>query len=78
LPLVQKRWCGRYVTAEDLSTSVKIVRSALRVAITGPWRGERPAVFVVGGDGKVKHEYVPEIASEPNYAAALSAARAAG
>ena len=37
------------------------------------------AVFVVGKDGKVKHvEYVPEIASEPNYAAALSAARAAG
>jgi thiol peroxidase len=35
-------------------------------------------VFVVGKDGKVKHaEYVKEIASEPNYDAALKAASAA-
>src|SRR5207249_1016918 len=37
------------------------------------------AVFVVGRDGTVKHvEYVKEIASEPNYDAALAAAKAAG
>ena len=36
------------------------------------------AVFVVGKDGKVKHvEYVSEIATEPNYDAALSAAKEA-
>jgi hypothetical protein len=33
---------------------------------------------VVGKDGKVKHvEYVKEIASEPNYEAAIGAARKA-
>ena len=36
------------------------------------------AVFVVGKDGKVKHaEYVKEITTEPNYDAALAAARQA-
>jgi thiol peroxidase len=36
------------------------------------------AVLVVGNDGTLKHlEYVPEISSEPNYTAALAAARAA-
>jgi thioredoxin-dependent peroxiredoxin len=35
-------------------------------------------VFVVGKDGKVKHvEYVKEIGSEPNYDAALAAAKSA-
>jgi thiol peroxidase len=50
------------------------------VAITsGPLAGVTArAVFVVGKDGTVRHvEYVPEIASEPNYAAALTAAKAA-
>jgi thiol peroxidase len=32
------------------------------------------ALFVVGPDGVIKHvEYVPEIASEPNYDAGLAA-----
>jgi len=36
------------------------------------------AVFVVGKDGKVKHaEYVKEITTEPNYDAALNAAKQA-
>jgi len=36
------------------------------------------AVFVVGKDGKVKHaEYVKEITTEPNYDAALAAAKQA-
>ena len=36
------------------------------------------AVFVVGKDGKVKHaEYVREITTEPNYDAAISAAKQA-
>ena len=35
-------------------------------------------MFVVGKDGQVKHvEYVSDIAKEPNYEAALAAARAA-
>jgi thiol peroxidase len=45
----------------------------------GPLAGVNArAVFVVGRDGKIKHvEYVNEIASEPNYEAALNAAREA-
>ena len=36
------------------------------------------AVFVVGKDGTLKHvEYVSEIANEPDYDAALNAAKAA-
>ncbi len=36
------------------------------------------AVFVVGKDGRLTHvEYVKEIATEPDYAAALTAARKA-
>ena len=36
------------------------------------------AVFVIGKDGKVKYvEYVPEVTTEPNYEAALAAAKAA-
>jgi len=35
-------------------------------------------VFVVGKDGRLTHvEYVKEIATEPDYAAALTAARKA-
>jgi thiol peroxidase len=35
------------------------------------------AVFVIDGDGTIKHaEYVSEIADEPNYDAALAAAGA--
>jgi thiol peroxidase len=45
----------------------------------GPLAGlSARAVFVVGKDGKVKHaEYVREITTEPNYDAALSAAKQA-
>jgi thiol peroxidase len=36
------------------------------------------AVFVIGKDDKVRHvEYVKEVASEPDYAAALQAAKSA-
>ena len=45
----------------------------------GPLAGiNARAVFVVGKDGTVKHvEYVKEITSEPNYEAALAAAKEA-
>src|SRR5437867_1725588 len=37
-----------------------------------------PGVFVVGKDGHVRHvEYVKEVTTEPNYEAALAAARSA-
>jgi thiol peroxidase len=83
LPFAQKRWCGAAGV-----TSVKTL-SDFRDRAFGPAYGveikDGPiaglvarAVFVVGKDGKVKHvEYVKEIGSEPNYDAALTAAKSA-
>jgi thiol peroxidase len=83
LPFAQKRWCGAAgVTAVKTLSDFRerAFGQKYGVAITsGPLAGVNArAVFVVGKDGTLKHvEYVPEIASEPNYAAALGAARAA-
>lgn len=83
LPFAQKRWCGTagVTTLKTLSDfRERSFGQNYGVAITsGPLAGVTArAVFVVGKDGKLKHvEYVPEIASEPNYEAALNAARAA-
>ena len=83
LPFAQKRWCA--AAGVD---RVKLL-SDFRERSFGPNYGVQikdsalaglhaRAVFVVGKDGKVKHaEYVKEIASEPNYDAALKAASAA-
>lgn len=81
LPFGQKRWCG----AEGV-TNVKTL-SAHRCTKFGEDYGvliqggalDRclcRAIFVIGGDGVVKHvEYVKEIAEHPNYEAVLAAAR---
>ena len=83
LPFAQKRWCGAAGV-----TSVKTL-SDFRERAFGPAYGveikDGPiaglvtrAVFVVGKDGKLRHvEYVKEIAAEPDYDAALAAAKAA-
>ena len=83
LPFAQKRWCA--AAGVD---RVKLL-SDFRERSFGPNYGvvikdsalaglHARAVFVVGKDGKVTHaEYVKEIASEPNYDAALKAASAA-
>lgn len=81
LPFAMKRWCG----AEGVA-AVKCVsdhRTAAFGESYGVLIGEGPlsrclvrAIFVVGPDDKVKYvEYVPEIASEPNYDAPLAAAK---
>lgn len=83
LPFAQKRWCGAAgITAVKTVSDFRdrAFGKAYGVAITsGPLAGVNArAVFVVGKDGALTHvEYVPEIASEPDYEAALSAARAA-
>ncbi|MFN0070755.1 MAG: thiol peroxidase [Chloroflexota bacterium] len=79
LPMAQKRWCGAaevgHRTAsshrdEAFATSYGVLVKELRLLAR--------TVFVVGKDGKVAYaEYVKEIASEPNYEAALEAAKAA-
>src|SRR5881409_1557267 len=83
LPFAQKRWCGAagvnsVKTLSDFRE--RAFAQSYGVAIKdGPLAGlTARAVFVVGRDGTVKHvEYVKEIASEPNYDAALAAAKAA-
>jgi thioredoxin-dependent peroxiredoxin len=81
LPFAQKRWCGA-AGIDKVSTL-----SAHRCSQFGEDYGVliqggpldrclARAVFVIGGDGKLKHvEYVSEIAAEPNYDAALAAAK---
>jgi thiol peroxidase len=83
LPFAQKRWCGaagvdRVKTVSDFRDRSFGERYGVLIK-GGPLSGiGARAVFVVGRDGKVKHaEYVKEIATEPDYAAALAAARAA-
>ena len=83
LPFAQKRWCAaagidRVKTLSDFRD--RSFGQSYGVAIAGgPLAGlTARAVFVVGKDGTVKHvEYVREITSEPNYDAALSAAKQA-
>jgi thioredoxin-dependent peroxiredoxin len=83
LPFAQKRWCAaagieRVRTLSDFRD--RSFGRACGVAVKdGPLAGlEARAVFVVGRDGTVRHaEYVKEITSEPDYGAALAAARQA-
>ena len=83
LPFDQKRWCAAVgvssvKTLSDFRDRAFGLASGVEIK-DGPIAGlTARAVFVVGKDGTVKHvEYVKEIASEPNYAAALAAAKAA-
>ena len=83
LPFAQKRWCGAAgVTAVKTLSDFRERSFAQNYGVLvkeGPLAGlTARAVFVVGKDGKVKHaEYVKEITTEPDYEAALNAARAA-
>lgn len=80
LPFAQARWCGaagvdRVETLSDYQTMS--FGEAYGIAIKG-LRLLARAVFVVGKDGKVTYEQiVPELTEEPDYAAALAAAKAA-
>jgi thiol peroxidase len=80
LPFAQKRWCG----AADANHIVTL--SDYREASFGQAYGtlikelrlDARAVFVVDANDVVQHaEYVGEIASHPNYEAALEAAKKA-
>ena len=83
LPFAQKRWCGAAgATAVKTLSDFREHSFAQNYGVLvkeGPLAGlTARAVFVVGKDGKVKHpEYVKEITTEPNYDAALNAARQA-
>ncbi len=83
LPFAQKRWCGaagvsRVKTLSDFRD--RSFGASYGVLIKDePLAGiYARAVFVVGKDGLLKHvEYVKDIASEPDYEAALNAAHQA-
>lgn len=83
LPMAQKRWCGAAGV-----TSVRTLSDHRATAfgdaygltmVSGPLtRFLARAVFVVDRAGVVRHaEYVPDITQQPDYAAALAAAKAA-
>ena len=81
LPFAQKRWCGaanvdKVVTASD-HREASFGKNYGVLISGGPLdRVLARAVFVVGSDSKIKHvQYVGEIAEEPDYAAALAAAK---
>jgi len=81
LPFAQKRWCAaagidKLVTASD-HRDASFGKNYGVLIEGGPLdRIHARAVFVIGADDTVKHvEYVKEIAEQPNYEAALAAAK---
>jgi len=83
LPFAQKRWCGAngatHVQCASDFRDGSFGKSYGLVIADGPLAGILArAVLVVGKDGNITYqELVPEIAQEPNYDAALEAAKAA-
>ncbi|MBI4550836.1 MAG: thiol peroxidase [Candidatus Latescibacteria bacterium] len=80
LPFAQKRWCG--ANGVDKVTALSDHRETAFGQAYGTLIKElrllSRAVFVVDASDTVRYvEYVPEVASEPNYGAALAAAKAA-
>lgn len=79
LPMTQKKWCGaagidRVVTLSDYKYRQVGSAYGLRIQQTGLLAR---AVTVIGPDGVVRYQQiVPELASEPDYDAAVAAARA--
>lgn len=80
LPFAQKRWCGA-ADAQNVQ-AISDHRLASFGAAYGTLIKDRRllsrAVFVVDGSGKIVHsEYVPAAGQQPDYDAAVAAARAA-
>ena len=80
LPFAQKRWCGAE-GVKNLQT-ISDYRDRAFGKAYGVYIKENGllarTVFVVGKDGKIAYmQIVPELATEPNYQAALDAAKKA-
>lgn len=82
LPFAHKRFCGaegleRVASVSDLRDKDFGTRYGVTI-VDGPLAGLLArAVVVIGADGKVKYtQLVSEVAEEPDYAAALAAAKA--
>ena len=83
LPFAQKRWCGaagieNVKTLSDFRGGTFGQATGLEM-VEGPLAGVLArAVYVVDRSGKVTYaELVPEVTQEPNYDAALAAAKSA-
>jgi len=80
LPYAQGRWCGANdaTNIQALSDYRDMSFGTAYGTYIKSYRLDSRAVFVVDADGIVRYaEYVPTIAEEPNYDAAMSALRAA-
>jgi thioredoxin-dependent peroxiredoxin len=79
LPFAQARWCGAAgVGHQALSAHKDEDFGRSYGALIKEWRLLQRAVFVVERSGRISHvEYVADQMAEPNYAAAMDAARAA-
>jgi thiol peroxidase len=78
LPFAAKRWCG--ASGSDKIRALSDYKNrdfGTSYGVFVPSKGLLArAVFVIGKDDVVKHvEYVPNVGQEPNYDAALSAAK---
>jgi thiol peroxidase len=79
LPFAQKRWCGATASANvEALSDFKFRTFGVAYGVFAPGKGLLVrAVFVIDKGDKLCHvEYVKEVASEPDYAAALTAAKA--
>jgi thiol peroxidase len=80
LPFAQKRWCGNFgINRVGMLSDHRSGSFGEKYGTLIPdLRIESRAIFVVDGSNKLQHvEYVHEVASHPNYEAALTAAREA-
>jgi thiol peroxidase len=79
LPFAQARWRGAESVAHEALSSHRSEEFGRAYGVLlREWRLLQRAVFVIDGHGKIRHaEYVPDQMAEPDYAAAIAAARAA-
>ncbi len=79
LPYAQARWRGAESVAHEALSSHKSEAFGRDYGVLlQEWRLLQRAVFVVDGDGRIRHaEYVADQMAEPDYDAAIAAARAA-
>jgi thiol peroxidase len=79
LPFAQARWRGAESVSHDALSSHRSEAFGRDYGVLlQEWRLLQRAVFVVDGDGSIRHaEYVADQMAEPDYAAAIAAARAA-
>ena len=81
LPFAQKRWCAAEGVEKIIVASDYKHRSVGQAfgAFIKDWGLTSRAVFVIDQTGKIAHaQYVPEVSSEPDYAAILDTVKTLG